>query len=176
MENARMKCIVVAVALVAGAAQSGTAVAAEFYIGEPVVKNGMQIVPNYLLGIEMEGRHANGPDVVHIEVDVHATKDEAHGFAEDAWIPNLVVEYTLEKIGSRFKATGKLSPMTAKDGPHYATNVKFDGPGEYRLTYRFQPPSRTGFLRHVDKATGVPEWWQPFSESWTFRYPSKEKG
>ena len=30
------------------------AFAGEFYIGEPVVKNGLQIVPNYLLGIQMD--------------------------------------------------------------------------------------------------------------------------
>jgi uncharacterized protein involved in high-affinity Fe2+ transport len=171
-----MTRIALAIALVASVAQSTAVAATEFYVGEPVVKNGMQIVPNYLLGVEMEGRHAHGPDVVHIEVDVHAAKDEAHGFAEDAWIPNLTVNYTLEKVGSRFKASGKLSAMTAKDGPHYATNVKFNGPGEYKLTYRFRPPSSTGFLRHVDKPTGVPEWWQPFTESWTFQFPSKEKG
>jgi uncharacterized protein involved in high-affinity Fe2+ transport len=29
------------------------AAAKEFYVGEPVVKNEMQIVPHYLLGIEM---------------------------------------------------------------------------------------------------------------------------
>ena len=170
-----MTRIAFALALIAALAQSSAAAAAEFYIGEPVVKNGMQIVPAYLLGIEMEGKHAHGADVVHIEVDVHAAKDETHGFAEDAWIPNLTIGYTLEKVGSRFKASGKLIAMIAKDGPHYANNVKFDGPGEYKLTYRFQPPSSTGFLRHVDKATGVAEWWEPFSESWTFAFPSKEK-
>ena len=28
-------------------------------------------------------------------------------------------------------------------------------------------------LRHIDKATGVPDWWEPFSETWTFHFPSK---
>jgi periplasmic iron binding protein len=171
-----MSRIFPAIALAVSVAQAGTAQGAEFYIGEPVVKNGMQIVPAHLPGIEMEGEHAHGDGIVHIEVDVHAAKDEAHGFAEDAWIPNLTIGYTLEKVGSRFKVSGKLLPMIAKDGPHYATNVKFDGAGEYKLTYRFEPPSSTGFLRHVDKATGVPAWWQPFAETWTFTFPSKEKG
>ena len=44
----------------------------------------------------------------------------------------------------------------------------------HRLTYHFKSPSETGFIRHVDKESGVPDWWQPFSESWTFHYPSKE--
>jgi uncharacterized protein involved in high-affinity Fe2+ transport len=34
--------------------------------------------------------------------------------------------------------------------------------------------SKAGFIRHVDKESGVPDWWQPFSESWTLHYPSKE--
>src|ERR1700733_5996880 len=74
----------------------------EFYIGEPVVKDGMQIVPNYLTGVEMD-RHpsgmAMGPDAVHLEVDVHATAGETHGFSEDAWIPYLTVQYALTKDG-----------------------------------------------------------------------------
>jgi hypothetical protein len=40
--------------------------------------------------------------------------------------------------------------------------------------YHFKSPSEAGFIRHVDKESGVPGWWQPFSESWTFHYPSKE--
>jgi periplasmic iron binding protein len=170
-----MRRLLLAIALAAGLGDGRAASAAEFSIGDPVVKNGMKIAPHYLTGVEMDGKHVHGPDAVHIEVDVHAAKDEPHGFAEGAWIPNLTISYRLEKIGSRFKASGKLLPMTAKDGPHYAINVKFDGPGEYKLTYRFEPPSSTGFRRHVDKETGVPTWWKPFSESWTFQYPSKEK-
>jgi hypothetical protein len=152
--------------------------AQEFYIGEPVVQSGMQIVPNYLTGIEMD-RMPPGmsmdKDAVHFEVDVHATKDEAHGFAEDAWIPYLTVHYTITKQGSTFKATGQLYPMTAKDGPHYANNVKMAGPGTYKLTYVIDPPSSNGFIRHVDAASGVPAWWKPVTASWTFAYPSKTK-
>jgi len=153
------------------------AAAKEFYVGEPVVQNDMQIVPHYLLGIEMSVMPkgmAMGNDAVHIEVDVHATKDDKRGFKEDEWIPYLTISYTIEKVGSHFKKTGKLSPMTAGDGPHYANNVALDGDGDYRFTYHFEPPSKAGFLRHVDKATGVPDWWKPFSETWTFHFPSKE--
>ena len=162
----------------AGVGLAGQARAEEFYIGEPVVKNGMQLVPNYLVGIEMDKMPkgmAMGPDTIHLECDAHATKDETHGFAEDAWMPYLTVNYPIEKVGSSFKQTGKLVPMTADDGPHYAQNIKMDGPGQYHLTYRFDPPSRNGFLRHVDKASGVPDWWKPFSVDWTFAYPSKAK-
>jgi periplasmic iron binding protein len=153
--------------------------AAEFYIGEPVVQNDLQIVPNYLVGIEMDHMPPGGQmgaDSIHLEADVHATKDEKHGFPEDAWIPYLTIRYTLTKDGSNFKQTGKLAPMTAADGPHYANNVKMAGPGTYKLTYEILPPSSNGFIRHIDKATGVPDWWKPITLHWTFTYPSKQKG
>jgi len=153
------------------------AAAKEFYVGEPVTKNDMQLVSHYLLGIEMSAMPkgtAMGPNAVHIEVDVHATKEEKHGFGDGEWIPNLTISYTIEKLGGgKFKKTGKLLPMTAGDGPHYANNIELAGDGDYKLTYHFEPPSHAGFLRHVDKATGVPDWWQPFSTSWTFHFPSK---
>ncbi|HEY2071776.1 MAG TPA: iron transporter [Rhizomicrobium sp.] len=152
--------------------------AQEFYIGEPVVKDGLQIVPNYLTGIEMD-RHppgmAMGKDTVHIEADVHATKDETHGFAEDAWIPYLTIKFTVTKDGTKFRQTGELYPMTAKDGPHYANNIHMAGPGNYHLTYTILPPTSHGFIRHVDTASGVPGWFTPITASWSFVYPSKTK-
>ncbi len=164
--------------VVALTVSSGTAGAGEFFVGGPVHKNGLQIVGNYLVGIEMEPmppQAAMGKDAVHLELDVHAASDEAHGFAEDAWIPYLTIDYTIEKVGSVFKKTGKLLPMTAKDGPHYANNIDMAGPGEYHVMYTIQPPSAAGFIRHVDTESGVPAWWQPFSVEWTFQYPSKAK-
>jgi hypothetical protein len=170
--------IFVAVALVSVAGMAESAGATEYYVGEPVTKNGMQIVANYLTGIEMAPMPAGSamrPDAIHLEVDVHAAKDETHGFAEDAWIPYLTVAYRIEKVGGQFAKTGSLLPMTAADGPHYANNLELAGPGQYHLTYTLEPPSKAGFIRHVDKATGVPDWWQPFSVDWTFTYPSKAK-
>lgn len=152
--------------------------AAEFYIGKPVMQDGMQIVPNYLVGIEMDHMPPGaqmGKDSIHLEIDVHATKDEKHGFPEDAWIP-YTVHYALTKDGhKKFNKTGTLAPMTAADGPHYANNVRMAGPGTYELTYELLPPSSNGFIRHVDKATSVPDWWKPITLHWTFTYPSKQK-
>jgi hypothetical protein len=116
-----------------------------------------------------------GPDTIHLEADVHAAKDEKHGFADDAWIPYLTIHFKLAKQGSNFKKTGMLAAMTADDGPHYANNVRMAGPGTYDLTYEILPPSSNGFIRHIDKATGVPDWWKPITAHWTFTYPSKEK-
>ena len=163
-------------ALFTAAFGSLTAQTKEFYVGEPVIRNDMQLVPHYLLGIEMEPMvkgMAMGPRAVHIEIDVHATKDNKYGFKEDEWIPYLTIGYTIEKVGTTLKKSGKLLPMTAGDGPHYANNVVLMGDGDYKLTFHFEPPSKAGFIRHVDKQTGVPNWWQPFSQSWTFHFPSK---
>jgi uncharacterized protein involved in high-affinity Fe2+ transport len=171
-----MKALLAAGAL--AALCTGAQAAQEFYIGEPVVKDGMQIVPNYLTGIEMDRMPpgmAMGKNAVHLEADVHATDAEKHGFHEDAWIPYLTIKFTLTKPGTTFKATGQLYPMTAGDGPHYANNVAMDGPGQYKLTYEILPPSSNGFIRHTDKASGVPGWWKPITTSWDFDYPSKTK-
>src|SRR5258708_5804456 len=93
--------------------------AEEFYIRQPIVKEGMQLVPNYLTGIEMD-RHPPGmsmdPKAIHVEIDVHATKDEKHGFAEDAWIPYLTINTTIEKVGAKYKESKVLAAMTAGDG------------------------------------------------------------
>jgi periplasmic iron binding protein len=155
-----------------------TAGAHEYYVGEPVVQDHLQIVPNYLTGIKMD-RMPKGmdmsPTAIHLEVDVHATKGETHGFHEDEWIPYLTIHFTLKKEGTKFVKKGTLAAMTAGDGPHYANNVAVDGPGTYDLTYKILPPSSNGFIRHVDKATGVPEWWKPITAHWTFTYPSNEK-
>ena len=50
---------------------------------------------------------------------------------------------------------------------------RMDGAGTYNVTYRFTAPEANGFLRHVDKETGVPAWWPPFAETFTFAYPQK---
>lgn len=163
-------------AAAASLAAAPAAMAREYYVGGPVHADDMEIVANYLLGIEMAPMPpgmAHGPDAIHLEADVHATANNPYGFADGAWIPYLTIDYTLEKSGSAWKVSGKLLAMTADDGPHYANNVKMDGAGTYKVTYRFTAPEANGFLRHIDRATGVPPWWKPFSESFTFHYPQK---
>lgn len=150
--------------------------AREYFVGGPVHQNDMEIVANYLVGIMMAPMTPNmamGPDIIHLEADVHATADNVYGYPDGAWIPYLTVSYSLEKLNTAWKATGTLKPMTAMDGPHYADNVKMDGPGKYKVTYGFTPPEVNGFFRHTDKETGVPEWWKPFSQEFTFDYPQK---
>jgi periplasmic iron binding protein len=150
--------------------------AREYFVGGPVHQHDMEIVANYLVGVEMAPMlpgMAMGADVIHLEADVHATADNAYGYPDGAWVGYLTIGYTIEKSGTDWKSSGTLRPMQAKDGPHYADNVKMDGPGIYRVDYTFTPPEANGFLRHVDKETGVPAWWTPFSQTFTFDYPQK---
>src|SRR5438045_670148 len=114
--------------------------AREYYVGGPVQKHDMEIVANYLVGVEMAPMPPgmpHGADVIHLEADVHATADNVYGYPDGAWIGYLTIDYTIEKIGTGWQAKGTLLPMIAKDGPHYAVNLKMDGPGQYRLIYRF---------------------------------------
>ena len=140
----------------------------------------MEIVAYYLVGIEMApmppGMAMMGQEVIHLEADVHATADNIHGFPDGAWVPYLTIAYTVEKQGSDWRTSGTLRPMTAKDGPHYADNVSMAGPGTYKVVYRFTAPEASGFLRHTDQETGVPSWWTPFSETFTFQYPQGSCG
>lgn len=173
-KTVRLTAAAVAAALMAFPVAAG---AKEYFIGGPVHQHDMEIVANYLVGITMSpmppGMPMTGPDVIHLEADVHATADNVYGYPDAAWVPYLTIAYKIEKPGTNWSVSGVLDPMTAKDGPHYAKNVRMNGPGKYRLTYRFSPPDTNGFLRHTDAETGVPKWWTPFSEAFTFTYPQK---
>ena len=152
------------------------AAAKEYYVGGPLHEHDMEIVANYLIGIEMAPmtpKMPMGADVIHLEADIHATADNIYGYPDGGWVPYLTVEYTLEKQGAAWKSSGTLKPMIAKDGTHYADNVKMDGPGQYHVTYRLSPPVSNGFIRHTDKETGVPDWWKPFSVDFRFKYPQE---
>ena len=169
-------CVLAAAAVLATAAPAARA--REYFVGGPVHQHDMEIVANYLVGVEMAPMTpgmAMGEDVIHLEADVHATADNTYGYPDGAWVGYLTIGYTVEKTdaktGAAWKASGTLRPMEAKDGPHYADNVKMDGPGTYTVTYAFQSPEANGFLRHTDMETGVPAWWAPFSQTFTFTYP-----
>jgi uncharacterized protein involved in high-affinity Fe2+ transport len=155
---------------------SHAAQAREYPIGGPVHAHDMEIASSYLVGVEMAPAPKGmvmGPDVIHLETDVHATADNVYGFSDGEWIPYLSIDYTLTKTGTDWKATGHMLAMTAKDGAHYANQVKMDGPGQYKVVLRYASPETNGFLHHVDKETGVPGWWAPFTEEFTFNYPQK---
>ena len=146
--------------------------AAETPIGQAVEKNGMEIGAVYLQTVMMDPEmpHMPGPADIHLEADIHAVKGNQNGFGVGEWIPYLQVAYHLKKIGSEWRKTGILMPMVASDGPHYGENVKLDGAGKYEVTFHINPPPYQGFVRHVDKETGVGKWFAPFDVTWHFVY------
>lgn len=161
--------------LIAGfaAIAASQAFASEIGIGKPIVTDGLILRPVYLQSVHMAPAlpgMAEGNFDAHLELDIHADKNNPQGFEPGAWIPYLTVSYSLRKIGGDWSAQGSLMPMTANDGPHYGADVKFDGPGKYRLGFHILPPPYAGFTRHTDKETGVAEWWPPIEKSWDFVY------
>jgi uncharacterized protein involved in high-affinity Fe2+ transport len=141
-------------------------------IGGPLLRDGLEIVPSYQTGVQVD-RIAAPEGSIHLEASIHATAGEAHGFPVGAWMPYLTVNYALTRDDNpTFKKSGLLYPMTSKDGPHYAAAAQLAGPGTYNLTYIISPPTSHGMLRHTDKASGVGEWWKPVTGTWTFTYPS----
>src|SRR3979411_3431112 len=72
--------------------------AREYFVGGPVHKNDMEIVANYLVGIEMAPmmpNMAHGADVIHLKADVHATADNIYGYPDGAWISHLHLRYPI---------------------------------------------------------------------------------
>jgi len=144
-------------------------------IGEPLQCEGLEITARTEPGGVLDhspGGMARGDDALFLVADVHAGKDEPHGFAEHSFIPYLSISYALSKDGApTYKQAGLLYPAASKAGPHYAAGAQLSGPGTYHLTYIVSPPSTHGMMRQTDKAGGVPDWWKPIHASWTFTYP-----
>ncbi|MBX6323721.1 MAG: iron transporter [Rhodospirillaceae bacterium] len=161
-------------ALLAGA---GSGLAKEYPVGESKLVAGMEVAAVYLQPVEMDppGMMLDAAKAdIHLEADIHATQDNANGFAEGDWIPYLVIHYTLTRLdGEGEPLKGELMPMVADDGPHYGDNVKLMGPGKYRLELAIEPPSHNAhasFGRHVDKETGVGPWFEPFTVDYEFTF------
>lgn len=145
----------------------------EYPIGTPKEVHRMRIVAVYLLPIDMEPRGMDLPQSqadIHLEADIHALKGNLNGFGAGEWIPFLKVSYVLVNADTRETKSGTFMPMVAKDGPHYGSNIKMMGAGNYKLAYTIDPPIKQGFGRHVDVATGVGKWFQPFTVEYAFKY------
>ena len=155
--------------------------AAEYPIGKPTVKGGMEIAAVYLQPVKMDpdGMMLDAAKSdIHLEADIHAAKANPTGFGEGEWMPYLVVKYELQKVGSTKVQKGDLMPMVASDGPHYGDNIKLEGAGKYKLKYTILPPSanqHAHFGRHVDKETGVGPWFKPIELNYEFAYAGTGK-
>ena len=170
-----MKFFVLAAAAVAVAlsAPAGAQEFKEFPIGEALILNGMKIGAVYLNPIDMDPRGHDLPASqadIHLEADIHAEAGSTSGFGAGEWVPYLTVGYRLENKDTGKVLTGMLMPMVAKDGPHYGANIKMPGTGNYKLAYHIDPPSKQGFGRHTDQASGVGKWFQTFSVDYDFKY------
>lgn len=157
---------------------AGYAGAAEFKIGDAIIKNGMEIQPLYIQAVAMKhggagahaGHHGDAGADIHLEVSVHAEKDNAWGFAKGHWIPYLTMNYRITKKDSKWSTNGSLAAMAANNGPHYGNNVKLDGAGKYILKYYIAPPTVEQFPYHIDKETGVQDWWRAMNLEAEFVY------
>lgn len=162
------KQITLALATLLGGA---VAAAGEVPVGEPVEINGMEVAAVYLQPTMMEPMLPGmGNKDIHLEADIHAIQGNQNGFGAGEWMPYLDISYTITREGSDWSTTGHFMPMVASDGPHYADNIKLNGPGKYHLKYHIKPPAYSGFYRHTDKETGVGAWWTPFDLEWDFTF------
>ncbi|WP_020410147.1 iron transporter [Hahella ganghwensis] len=148
--------------------------ALEYPIGEPQEAHGLEIAAVYLQPVVMEpamGLLAKDADI-HLEADIQALEDNPNGLVIGSWVPYLEIEFELRKQGEDKAISGEFHPMVASDGPHYGANVKLNGPGKYHLTYTIKPPVTHGmsFMRHIDRETGVMEWFAPFKVEYDFVY------
>jgi periplasmic iron binding protein len=145
-------------------------------IGEPVIKNHIQVNAVWLAAVTMDGMGTapSGPsDIIHVEADVRSIADNPNGFAKDEFVPYLKVAYSIVPAsGGPAIDKGDLYPMVASDGLHYGANIVAPKPGTYRLIYDIEPPSAGGLGRHVGKG-GVAAWWKPFRAEfdWTVQAP-----
>jgi uncharacterized protein involved in high-affinity Fe2+ transport len=169
----RGSALILAVALICQ--QAGLSAQAAV-IGGPMLRDGVEIVPIALSGVEVDRLTPKSADLVWLGADVHASDGGRYGFGEHAFIPYLSISFLLTKDDApTFKKAGLLAPLAAKDGPHYAAATDMAGPGSYHLTYIVSPPSAHGMMRRTDKADGVAAWFKPVTASWTFNYPMSTK-
>lgn len=167
------KCLLSALVASSLMATSAVALAGEHPAGKTVEMNGMELSAVYLEPVTMEPQGmmmAASKADVHLEVDIHALKGNKNGFAAGEWIPYLTVNYKMKNLDTGKTQQGTFMPMIASDGPHYGSNVKMLGVGNYELSFHIDPPSKGGLLRHTDKETGVGRWYKPFDVSYKFKY------
>lgn len=145
----------------------------EYPIGAAKEISRMRIAAVYLLPIDMEPRGMDLPQSqadIHLEADIHALKGNLNGFGAGEWIPYLKVNYVLTNVDTSETKSGTFMAMVAKDGPHYGSNIKMMGAGNYKVSFTIEPPGKQGFGRHTDVATGVGKWFQPFTVDYSFKY------
>ena len=141
-------------------------------IGTPVARDGVEVAPGIETAIQFDRPPTSlATDSIFLVADVHATKDNQHGFT--GFVPYLSISFTLTKDGQpTYKKSGLLYPTAGKSGPRYIGAAEMAGPGNYHLTYIVSPPNAHGMYRQTGKDNGVPDWWKPITAKWDFTYPN----
>ncbi|HVW72694.1 MAG TPA: iron transporter [Rhizomicrobium sp.] len=141
-------------------------------IGAAIARDGVEIVPGIETGIQFDRAPTiAAPASIFLSADVHAAKDESHGFT--GFIPYLSISFTLTRDGDpTYKKTGLLYPTATRTGPRYIGAAEMAGPGVYHLTYLVSPPSAHGMYRLTGRDSGVPDWWKPITAKWDFPCPA----
>ncbi len=173
-----MSVAVIALVLVFVAARDIQAFV-EYPIGLPQVRYGMEITAVYFQPIKMDPPMSSEKEEkadIHLEADIRASSQNPNGFGEGEWIPYLTVTYKLTNLDSGQTVEGHMMPMVASDGPHYGDNVIMPGIGRYKVQYTIENPTKNGFGRHTDKATGVRPWFTAFGMEWEFKFLGLGKG
>ncbi len=124
---------------------AGLGSAGEIQIGKTIERHGMEIAAVYLEPAVSQDDYWGGVPkeegaVIHLEADIHATKDQKHGLGAGDWIPYLTVEYRLRNLKTGEEQEGLLWQMVATDGLHYGKNITLK-PGNYRLVLTIENPS-----------------------------------
>lgn len=156
------------VGAVDGTRAGGASMIREYPIGDPVLKNNLEVASVWLPAVQMAGMPPADPSMIHLEADVKATENNPHGFGNGSFVPWLTIHYQVTREGDAEPLhTGELLPMEARDGPHYGASLLMPRPGRYRLALHVDPPN---IGRHVDPLTGIPPWWPPFDAVFDWDY------
>lgn len=150
----------------------GASAAGAAPLGTSVARGGLEIAPGLEANVQFDRAPTSlAPDSVFLIADVHATKDNVHGFT--GFVPYLSISFALTKDGEpTYKKTGLLYPTAGKNGPRYVGITEMSGAGTYHLSYLVSPPSAHGMYRQTGKDNGVPDWWKPITAKWDFAYPT----
>ncbi|MDR1000508.1 MAG: iron transporter [Clostridiales bacterium] len=143
----------------------------EFPLGDDIELGPLNVAGVYFQPVDMEpagSSLAAADSDAHIEADISALQNDL-GYGVGDFVPYLMVKYEIESEDGT-KQEGTFMPMSASDGPHYGTNIKFGPAGVYTIRFIIENPEAQGYLLHVDQETGVEGrfWTEPLVAEWEF--------
>jgi uncharacterized protein involved in high-affinity Fe2+ transport len=143
-------------------------------VGEPLIQQGLRITAGYIpapVTVEPAGPAADGPVLLHLQVEVEAARGNPYGFDPQDSVPYLRLPFQLVHDATGRRVEGTLAPMVSRDGFHYGAPIAVPASGAWTLSVEIRPPE--GLARHTDPRTGVAAWWTPFTATWGLRAPER---